>query len=120
MTQYPAPADVAVTFIKAWGSQDMDAVAGLLAEDVTFESPRMKVHGAESALATLGEFSQVVTGIDVLAVLGDDRQAMIMYDMATGPFGTLRVVDHLAVENGKIKADSIVFDTYELRKAQEG
>jgi hypothetical protein len=42
---------------------------------------------------------------------------MIMYDMATAPFGTIRAVDHVVVRDGRIVSDILVFDTFEVRKA---
>lgn len=114
-----SPAGVAVAFVEAFGRGDMAAVAGFLADDVTFESPRVALTGAAPVLEAMRQFAQVVTGVSVLAVVGDDDRAMIMYDMGTGPFGTLRAVDHLVVRDGRITADTLVFDTYEVRKAME-
>jgi SnoaL-like domain len=94
----------------------MAAVAGLLADDVAFESPRVALSGAGPVLEAMGQFAQAVTGVSVLAVVGDDERAMIMYDMQTRPFGTLRAVDHLVVRDGRITSDTLVFDTYEVRK----
>ena len=117
MGDHRTPAEVATTFVEAFGRGDMAAVARVLAEDVAFESPRVALEGAEPVLAAMGEFAQAVTGVSVLAVVGDDERAMVMYDMATGPFGTLRAVDHVVVRDGRIVADTLVFDTYEVRKA---
>jgi hypothetical protein len=110
---------VASAFVEAFGRRDMAAVAGYLADGVVFESPRTALTGAQPVLAAMAEFAQVVTGVSIVAVVGDDERAMIMYDMATGPFGTLRAVDHLVVEDGLIVSDTLVFDTYEVRKALE-
>jgi ketosteroid isomerase-like protein len=119
MGEQRTPAEVASAFIEAFGRGDMAAVADLLAADVTFESPRVALTGAGPVLAAMGEFAQVVTGVSIVAVVGDAERAIIMYDMATGPFGTLRAVDHLVVRDGRIVADTLVFDTYEVRKAME-
>jgi len=67
----------------------------------------------------MSEFAQVVTGLSVIAVVGDDERATVMYDMATGPIGTLRAVDNIVVRDGRIVSDTLVFDTYELRRAME-
>ena len=115
MSEHRTPADMASAFVEAFGRGDMAVVA----DDVTFQSPRVALTGAEPVLAAMGEFAQVVAGVSVLAVVGDDERAMIMYDMATGPFGTLRAVDHLVVRDGRIVSDTLVFDTYEVRKAME-
>ena len=119
MSEHRSPAEVASAFIHAFGRGDMATVADLLAADVAFESPRVTLTGAEPVLAAIGEFAQVVTGVSVHAVVGDDERAMIMYDMGTGPFGTIRAVDHIVVKDGRITADTLVFDTFEVRKAME-
>jgi hypothetical protein len=119
VSEHRSPAEVASAFVEAFGRGDMAAVADLLAADVAFESPRVALVGAAPVLAAMGEFAQVVTGVSVHAVVGDDERAMVMYDMETGPFGTIRAVDHLVVRDGRIIADTLLFDTYEVRKAAE-
>ncbi len=42
-----------------------------------------------------------------------------MYELATGPFGTLRGAEHLTVRDGKILTDTLTFDTYPIRHARE-
>jgi hypothetical protein len=116
MTEHPTPVDVAVAYIEAFGRRDMTTAARYIAEDIVSESPRHKLTGAESYLEDVGQFAQAVTGVNIIAVLGDDERAMIMYDMTTGPFGTLRAVDNFVIRDGKIKSNILVFDTYELRK----
>jgi ketosteroid isomerase-like protein len=117
MTQTSQPADIAVAYLEAFGSRDMTAAAGYIAGDIEFESPRGKLAGAASYLAAVGEFAQAVHGVDIIAVLGDDDRAMVMYDMKTGPFGTLRAADYFVVRDGKITSDLLVFDTFEVRAA---
>jgi hypothetical protein len=68
----------------------------------------------------LAAFAGAVTGMRVVAALGDDEQALVMYEVTTGPFGTLTCAEHLGVRDGKIRTDRLTFDTYEVRKAQAG
>ena len=119
MTGHARPADVAVSFVTAFGRGDMTAVATHLAEDVVFDSPQVHLEGAGAVVAAIEQFAQVVTGVEIVAVLGDGEQAMIMYDMATGPFGTLRAADRLVVRAGRIVSDELVFDTHEVRQAHQ-
>ncbi|WP_433440506.1 nuclear transport factor 2 family protein [Nonomuraea sp. CA-141351] len=111
MSESQAPADVAVAFIEAFGRQDIDTLARYLAEEVVFESPRVRLTGARAVAEAVGQFAQAVIGVKILASLGDGEQALITYNMETGPFGTIRAVDHLVVRDGKIVADTLVFDT---------
>jgi limonene-1,2-epoxide hydrolase len=117
MTENPRPADVATAFIDAFARQDMAAIADYISDDIVFESPRVRLTGAEAFLEAVGQFAQIVVKVATVSVVGDDERAMIMYDMETGPFGTLRAVDHLVVRDGRITSDVLVFDTHEVRKA---
>ncbi|WP_232664908.1 nuclear transport factor 2 family protein [Pseudonocardia sp. TRM90224] len=105
------PVDVAVRFIEAFGRGDMETVSACLAQDVVFESPRVSLAGVGPVVAAMAEFAQVVVGVKVVAALGDAEQAVVVYEMATGPFGTIRAVDHVAVRDGRIASDTLVFDT---------
>jgi limonene-1,2-epoxide hydrolase len=115
MTDQVAPADIATAFIEAWARRDLAAVMRCLAADVVFESPRVRLTGADAVVAELGRFAEAVSEVRISAVVGDDRSAMIMYDIDAEPFGTLRAVDLLVVESGRITSDIRVFDSYKLR-----
>jgi hypothetical protein len=118
MTPNPKPVDVAVAFIEAWARSDMATVAAYVAEDITYEGPMAQATGAEAYLNAVSGFSELVTELKILAATGDDEQALIMYDMVTGPFGTLRAAEHLVISEGKVSASKLVFDTYGVRQVQ--
>lgn len=119
MTSSRTPAQLAVAFIDAFAGKDMEAVAALVSDDIVFQSPQVRLSGAGAVLAAIGQFAQVVIGVSNMTVVGDNERAMIMYDMQTGPFGTLKTVNHIVVRDGKIVSDTVVFDTYEVRRAME-
>jgi SnoaL-like domain len=118
MTEHRTPAEVAVAFIEAWARGDMRAVAGHVADDISYEGPMARAEGVEAYLDAVSGFSELVTGLEIVAVCGDDRQALIMYDMATAPFGTLRAAEHLEIPAGRITASRLVFDTHPVRSVQ--
>ncbi len=119
MPELNASADLAVAFTTAWASGDMDAVRHLVTRDIHFESPMVELSGVEPYLSAVGAFAALVTSVEVISVVGTQDRAMIMYDMTTAPFGTLRAAEHFVFENGKVSSDQLVFDTYAVRKAQE-
>ncbi|MEV0840299.1 nuclear transport factor 2 family protein [Actinocatenispora sera] len=106
-----AAVPVAVAFVEAFGRRDLATVTALLHDDVVFESPRTRLTGAAAVAAAIGEFAEVVTGVDVVAAYGDEDSAVVCHDLHTGPFGTVRTVDHVSVRGGRIAADTVVFDT---------
>ena len=113
-----SPVEVAVAFVEAFGRNDMAAVGRYLDDDVEFESPRARLSGAEAVLGAIAGFASVVTGLTVLAAHGDGERATVVYEMETGPFGTLRAIDHVVVRDGRITSDMLVFDTHPLHAAE--
>ena len=61
----------------------------------------------------------MVTGLKVIAALGDEERAIIMYDLTTGPFGRLRAAEDLVMRDGKITGDTLVFDTHPIREVRD-
>ncbi|MDQ2827198.1 MAG: nuclear transport factor 2 family protein [Actinomycetota bacterium] len=118
MTVHPAPVDVLVAFTQAWTSHDMTTAAGCLADNVVYDGPVNHITGAGAYLEALDRFAQAVTGLDIVAAFGDDDQAVILYRVRTGPFGTLACGERVTVREGKIETDLLAFDTFAIRTAQ--
>ena len=120
MTEQPTPVAVALAFTEAWTGHDLDTAAGYLADDVVFDGPINRSTGATAYLDGLATFARAVTGIRVIAALGNDRQSLIVYEVTTDPFGTLRCAECFTVEDGKIRTDALTFDTYPVRTVTSG
>lgn len=118
MPTQPTPVEVARAFTEAWTRHDMDAAAGFLAADVVYDGPANHVTGADAYIAALDSFARVVTGLEILAALGDDEQAMIIYEVTTGTIGRLRCVERITVHDGKIQTDLLTFDTFASRTSR--
>jgi hypothetical protein len=118
VTEYLSPVEVAVAFTRAWTSHDMAAAAKYVADDVVFEGPMTQTSGAQPYLAALSRFAKTVTGMRILAALGDAEGAMIMYEVDTGQAGVLRAGERFVIRDGQIQTDMLVFDTDKLRQAQ--
>lgn len=116
MNSSSTPVALARAFIEAWTSHDMDAAAGYLTDDVTFDSPTNHSDGKEAYMQGLSTFARVVTGVKMLAAFGDDTQALVMYDLATAPFGSMISADLLTFRDGRIAADVLTFDTFPMRR----
>jgi hypothetical protein len=104
--------------LEAWTNQDFETVRGNLAEDVQFFSPAANLSGIGEyvdAPRGLTQFArQVVPGsLRVIAALGDERNALIMYEVSTagGPIGSKvfpSAQTWLLDDSGKIKVERIV------------
>jgi ketosteroid isomerase-like protein len=112
-------ADIARAFTQAWTSGDMATAANYLADDVTFDGPINHSRGKQDYITGLSAFAQRASDLNILAVLGDGEQAMIMYEMTTGPHRAT-YVERLTIRDGKIQTDQLIFDSYPMRSGQPG
>ncbi|MER8374130.1 nuclear transport factor 2 family protein [Mesorhizobium sp. M1338] len=117
MTQ-TAPLDIATAFTKAWTSHDLEKAASFVADDVVFDGPMQQSTGKKSYLEGLTKLSHDVTGVRIIAAFGDDRQALLMYDLMTRSSGALSCAKHLTVRGGKIHSDKLTFDSKKLGSAK--
>jgi hypothetical protein len=116
---------LARSHLDAWTNHDLDAARRNLAEDVQFYSPAANLVGIEAYMdgpRGLAQFAkQVVPGsLRIVAATGDDRNALIMYEVRTegGPFGPRlfpSAQTWLLDESGKIKVERIISMVIPLR-----
>ena len=117
MSDSPAVA-LARAHLEAWTNHDLDTARGNLAEGVRFYSPAANLVGIAEYMDAprgLAQFArQVVPGsLRIFAAMGDERNALIMYEVSTevGPMGSKvfpSAQTWLLDENGKIQVERIV------------
>jgi ketosteroid isomerase-like protein len=113
-------AEIARAFTEAWTSHDMETAASYLADDVTFDGPINHSRGKQDYIAGLTTFAQRVSDLNILAVLGDNEQAMVLYELTAGPGGAATYAEHLTFHDGKIQKDRLIFDSHPMRQGQPG
>ncbi|MEP6753667.1 MAG: nuclear transport factor 2 family protein [Candidatus Dormiibacterota bacterium] len=111
--------------LEAWTNHDLDTAQRNLAEDVQFFSPAGNFVGINEYMDAprgLAQFAkQVVPGsLRIIAAAGDERNALIMYEVRTegGPFGARlfpSAQTWLLDDSGKIKVERIVSIVVPLR-----
>src|SRR5258708_40018108 len=104
--------------LEAWTNHDLEEARGSQAEDVQFFSPAANLAGIDEYMDAprgLAQFAkQVVPGsLRVIATMGDDRNALIMYEVSTegGPIGSKlfpSAQTWVLDDDGKIKLERIV------------
>jgi hypothetical protein len=109
---------IARAHLEAWTNHDLDTVRGNLAEDVQFYSATANLVGIDEYMDAprgLTQFAkQVVPGsLRVIAAMGDELNALIMYEVSTagGPIGSKvfpSAQTWLLDASGKIKVERIV------------
>jgi len=111
-------AAIARAFTEAWTRQDMETAGGYLTDDVVFDGPLGHVEGKDDYVQSLSGLvrSLGISGVRVLAAFGDETQALLMYELITEKAGPLLCAKLLMLRDGKIAADRLTFDSYQVRK----
>ena len=114
--------DTVTAYQDAWTSGDLDAASAYLAPDFAFEGPGATFASAADFLPYLARFgSRIGRGWRQVAAFGDGDEALVMYELR-GPAGQALplTVDHFVVREGKIVAETLVFDTAAFGEAMAG
>ncbi len=110
---------VARAYHRAWSSGDLANVGRYLADDLRVEVPINSYADKTDFVDAVRRTAQMTSRVDLLAELGTDDEAMLLYDM-TLPIGDLRVAEHFTVSAGRITCVRQIHDTAALRAAGFG
>ena len=92
-------------YLQCWLDSDRDGARALLADDVTFRSPRESHDGAEAFLASCWEHAARFDAIEILHALYDRHAGYVVYRGDGYVCGEL-----LYVKEGKIASIHVTFD----------
>jgi len=99
-------------FYDAVQRRDMNSARTFLADDLTFVGLFETYSSADAYIATFTQLMQIVTRLEVKAIIGEGDNAAIFMDMVTtGPVeATTFVAEWHQVRNGKIVRAQSAFD----------
>ena len=107
---------IAQAYHRAWSTQHLDEIGQYLAEDVRVEVPINGYRGKSDFLEAVRRTAQMTSRVKMLAELGNDDEALLLYDM-TLPIGDLRVAEHFTIGGGRVQRVRQIHDTAALRAA---
>jgi hypothetical protein len=114
MTDQPTagrrPLDVAMAYHRAWTSKNVDDALSYVADDITCDSPTGRLQGTEQYRPFLANFAPIVKGYDMIAALGDEDTAILVYDLHTIPVSSGLVCECFTVSQGRITRNRLIFD----------
>jgi ketosteroid isomerase-like protein len=102
---------IACTYIEAISSKDIDTILELSAEDVVCSSPIGKLSGTQAFRGFHEGFARMIKSVNILAVYGDDDQAVIVYEAETHPVPRALTVELITVNGGKIASTDVIYDS---------
>ena len=104
--------DVVVAYTDAWARKDLEAAAVYLAADVVFDGASARYESSEPLLQGLGRFvSRIAPGWRQVAAVAEGEQVMLMYEVRLASGTPVRLAEHFTVRDGKIRSETLVYDT---------
>lgn len=103
-------AEIARTYLNAIINKDVEKVLAISTDDVVCTSPIGQTTGIERFRAFHDGFARMITNLTVLAVYGDDKQAVIVYDVETHPVPHAVTAELIKVRDGKLASTDVIYD----------
>lgn len=102
-------------------NQQGKGFASLIAQNIEFEGPVMRLSGAEQYVAAVGPLLKFHKGMRMLKQFEDGDQVCSIYEMTLGtPAGgtlTLAFADWIRVAGGRLVEQKLYYDPREFAKA---
>ncbi len=102
--------EIANTYVKAIASKDVATILSISTENVVCTSPIGKTTGIDRFQAFHDGFARMIKKVTVLAVYGDDTQAVVVYDAETYPVPHSLVAEFIKVQGGKLTSTAVIYD----------
>ncbi|WP_284330635.1 nuclear transport factor 2 family protein [Dyella flagellata] len=102
--------ELARIYVEAMANRDVETIVSISAENVICISPIGQTTGIAQFRGFQEGFAQMITRLTTLAVHGDDRQAVVVYDVETHPVPHTVVAELIKVENGKLASTHVIYD----------
>jgi len=114
-------ADVVNRFYDISNNKQGDGLEALVARNVTFEGPLMKLTGDREYLSTIMPFLKFHKGMRMLKQFEDAEHVCSIYEMTLGtPAGgtlTLAFADWIRIVDGRVAEQKLYYDPREFAKA---
>jgi hypothetical protein len=103
-------AAIARIYVEAIANRDVDTILSISKENVVCTSPIGQMTGLERFRAFHDGFARMITKLTVLAIYGDDEQAVVVYDAETHPAPHSVVAELIKVKDGKLASTDVIYD----------
>lgn len=102
--------EIARTYVQAIANKDVKAILSISTDDVVCTSPIGQTTGLERFRAFHDGFARMITNLTVLAVYGDDEQAVVVYDVETHPVPHAVTAELIKVRGDKLASTNVIYD----------
>lgn len=102
--------EIARAYVNAVAAKDVEKILSLSAADVVCTSPMGQTTGLDHFRRFHEGFARMSTSLTILAVYGDDEQAVVVYEVETYPVPHAVTAELIKVKAGKLASTDVVYD----------
>lgn len=102
--------EIVRTYVEAIANRDVDTILSISSEGVVCTSPMGQTTGLKRFHDFHDGFARMLTNLTVLAVYGDDEQAVVVYDVETFQVPHAIVAELIKVKDGKLASTDVIYD----------
>jgi len=99
------------TYIDAIARKDVGKITSISTDDVLCNSPLGTLTGLAQFRDFQEGFARMITNVTVLAVYGDDEQAVVIYDAETYPVPHSIIAELIKVRGDKLASTEVIYDS---------
>src|SRR5262245_55690026 len=114
-----SPEAVALAYLDAVASKDIERVAALVEPEVEFVSPANRLSGARDFLAGLRRIGAIHVRNEVKRVFRDGNEVCVIYDFVTDTVGAVPTIEWLRIDGGRIRSVNLYYDQVPWIKLRE-
>lgn len=112
-----SPLATVQAYYRNWTSKNYDAAAELLDENIRFEMPINSYENKNAFMQAVRFTGEQAHNIHLITELGDEREAILIYEFDFAPIGKMQIAEHFIINQGKIVFIRHIHDTFQLRNA---
>lgn len=101
---------IAKTYVEAIANRDIEKIMSVAADGIICKSPIGQTQGAERFRQFHDGFAKMIKKLTVIAALGNDKEAVVVYNAETHPVPSAITAEHLVIQNDKIASTEVIYD----------
>lgn len=110
---------IALAYLDAVSTKDLDACGKLLAPDVQFKGPASAYTGAADILAAFRRLSSIHVRNEVVRTFVDGDEVCVIYDFVTDTMGSMPTIEWLTIRDNRIASIRLYYDQVPWLKIRE-
>lgn len=110
---------IALAYLEAVSTKDLDRCGRLLASNVEFRGPASTYQGPADILAAFRRLASIHVRNDIVKVFADGNEVCVIYDFVTDTMGAMPTIEWLTIENGQIQRINLYYDQVPWLKIRE-